>query len=63
MQGIQNWPVFSLMMVLHCIIGSVAALVARRKGLNFGLWLVLGWIGGTVALIAACLAKGEKGNW
>jgi hypothetical protein len=40
--------------VLHCTIGFAAALVAQRRGLPFRKWLVMGLVGGTVALIAAC---------
>jgi Na+-transporting NADH:ubiquinone oxidoreductase subunit NqrE len=39
---------------LHCAIGLAAALVAQRRGLPFRKWLVIGLIGGTAALIAAC---------
>jgi len=35
--------------------GAIAALVAQRKGLNFCLWLILGLIGGTAALVAALI--------
>jgi hypothetical protein len=35
--------------------GAIAALVARRKRLNFRLWLILGLIGGTAALVAALI--------
>lgn len=48
---------FSFLMLLHCIIGAIAALVAQRKGLSFSRWLVWGLIGGTIALITALLAK------
>jgi hypothetical protein len=39
--------------LLHFTIGGVAALVAKRKGRNLGVWLPLGLIAGTPALIAA----------
>ena len=45
------------LMVLHLIIGGIAATVAFRKGRNLGLWIVVGAIGGTPALIAALLLK------
>ncbi|HBS71432.1 MAG TPA: hypothetical protein DEP38_26610 [Cyanobacteria bacterium UBA9226] len=46
-----------LLLGLHCLIGITAAIVARKKGLNFQLWLILGLIGGTVALVAALLKR------
>lgn len=55
MLTIDNWPLFYFLMVLHCVIGTAAALVAKRRGLNFRLWLGLGLLGGTLALIAASL--------
>ena len=44
-----------LLLGLHGIIGITAAMIARKKGLNFQLWLILGLIGGTVALVAVLL--------
>lgn len=38
---------------LHCAIGVIAALVARRKGYSFQRWLGLGLIGGTPTLFLA----------
>lgn len=45
-------PILSLLFGLHCVIGIIAAIIAQNKGLNFRRWLILGLIGGTVALIA-----------
>ena len=42
-----------LLMLLHCLIGLSAAIVADQKGYPFTLWLIIGLIGGTIALIAA----------
>jgi hypothetical protein len=42
--------------------GAIAALVARRKGLNFRLWLILALIGGTAALVAALITKPNDQN-
>lgn len=39
--------------IVHCLIGTVAAIVAAQKGYSLGKWLVMGWIGGTPALIVA----------
>ena len=39
------------------IIGGIAAMVAYGKGRNLGLWVAIGAIGGTPALIAALLLK------
>jgi hypothetical protein len=38
---------------LHCIIGVIAAIVAKQKGYEFRVWLPMGLIAGTPALIAA----------
>lgn len=43
----------TVMMLLHCIIGLVAARMAYRKGADLGLWLIWGMIGGTLSLITA----------
>jgi hypothetical protein len=51
-----------LLLGLHCIMGAIASLVARRKGLNFRLWLILGLIGGTAALVAALITKPNDQN-
>jgi hypothetical protein len=45
--------------VLHCAIGIVAAFVAQRKGRQLGIWLPIGLIAGTPALIAAWRLKPE----
>lgn len=45
------------LMVLHLIIGGIAAAVAFRKGRNLGLWIAIGAIGGTPSLIAALLLE------
>lgn len=42
--------VFALML-LHCLIGLVTAIVADSKGYSFALWLGIGLIGGTIGLI------------
>jgi hypothetical protein len=47
------WPIVIGAGLLHCAIGVVAALVAKRKGRNWGFWLPVGLIAGTPALIAA----------
>lgn len=55
-------PIVYLMLNLHCLIGGVAAVIARRQGRSLALWLILGLIGGTVALIAVLLMKEKKAN-
>lgn len=42
-----------LLLNLHLAIGTVAAFTAYRKGRKLSRWLVIGWIGGTPALIVA----------
>jgi len=41
------------LMLLHCLVGLVAAMVAQRKGYDLGRWLVAGVVGGTPVLILA----------
>jgi hypothetical protein len=45
------------MMVLHCIIGTLAAFLAKRKGFNFKWWLAIGLIGGTFAFVSAWILQ------
>lgn len=47
-------------MLLHCIIGLVAAQVAFRKGYDLGLWVLWGTLGGTIALLDA-LRRPDRG--
>jgi hypothetical protein len=55
-------PILYLMLNLHCLIGGIAAVIARRQGRNLGVWLIIGLIGGTFALIAVLLIKDKKPN-
>lgn len=55
-----NVALIVFLMLLHLAVGTAAGLVAKRKGKNFPIWLVFGWIGGTFALIAAFLVPGEE---
>ncbi|MDB9525969.1 hypothetical protein PN498_08225 [Oscillatoria sp. CS-180] len=50
----------TVMMLLHCLIGLLAAQIAHRRGADLGLWLVWGTIGGTVALITALRLSPRK---
>ncbi len=40
-------------LVLHCLIGALAAAIAGRKGYGQWRWILIGQVGGTLALIAA----------
>jgi hypothetical protein len=53
-------PLLYILLNLHCLIGGIAATIAYRKGRKLTTWLVLGLIGGTVALVAALLLKSNK---
>ncbi|HAZ49625.1 MAG TPA: hypothetical protein DDW76_05685 [Cyanobacteria bacterium UBA11369] len=46
-----------LMLSLHCVIGAIAAIIAQNKGRSLNLWLPLGLVVGTPALIVALLIK------
>lgn len=42
-----------VMMLVHCLIGLVAAQLAYRRGADLGTWLVWGMVGGTLSLATA----------
>jgi hypothetical protein len=46
-----------LLLGVHCLNGVIATIVAQSKGRNLSQWLILGLIGGTVALVAAIALK------
>lgn len=52
-----NWGLVLLLLFLHCLMGGVAALVARQKGYNYSRWLMIGLIGGTPAFAIALWLK------
>jgi hypothetical protein len=60
MLATDNLPLIIFLAVLHCVVGTAAGLVAKRKGRNFPLWLGFGLIGGTFALIAAFLVPSQE---
>lgn len=43
----------AMMMLLHCLIGLIAAKIAYRKGAELSGWFVWGMVGGTLSLIMA----------
>lgn len=55
-------PVIVVLLTLHCIIGVVAALIARRKQRNFAIWLPLGLLGGTPVFIIALRLPPQTSN-
>lgn len=48
---------YLILLILHTVMGGMAAIAAHQKGLNLKRWIIFGIIGGTPALIAALLAK------
>ncbi|WP_330203715.1 hypothetical protein [Cyanobacterium sp. Dongsha4] len=48
------------LMLLHCIIGLSAGIVADIKGYSFPLWLGIGTIAGTFGLIASLTLKNQN---
>lgn len=48
------------LMLLHCLIGLTAGIVADTKGYFFPLWLFIGIIGGTFGLIASLTLKSKN---
>ena len=49
-----------ILLSLHCLIGGIAAIIAQQKGYRLGTWLILGLVGGTVALIVALWMKTKE---
>jgi hypothetical protein len=47
------------LILLHCVIGLSAGIIADTKGYSFPVWLFIGEIGGTVALIASIALKSK----
>ncbi|MEB3292431.1 MAG: hypothetical protein VKJ24_04665 [Synechococcales bacterium] len=58
--GIPWYIAASWMGLLHMAIGTIAALIAQRKGRNLKNWLAIGWIAGTPAVIYALWLKIEE---
>lgn len=51
-----NLPIWPMMIgagMLHLTIGAIAARIAHRKGRDLAIWLPIGLLAGTPALIAA----------
>lgn len=48
------------LILLHCLIGLTAAIVADSKGYSFLIWLGIGAIAGTFALIASLTLKRQS---
>lgn len=57
-------PALFALLFFHCLIGGIAALVAKQKGYNFWLWLTIGIIGGTFAFVGILVMddKNEKAD-
>ncbi|MGK7873343.1 MAG: hypothetical protein AB4426_08520 [Xenococcaceae cyanobacterium] len=49
-----------LLFSAHCLIGVIAAVVAQQKGYSLGRWIILGLMGGTVALVFALWMKSKQ---
>lgn len=49
------------LMLLHCLIGLSAAIVADNKGYSFLFWLGIGTLAGTFGLIASLILKNKTG--
>ena len=53
-------PALYSLLFFHCLIGGIAALVAKQKGYNFWLWLTLGFIGGTFAFVIIIVMNNKE---
>jgi hypothetical protein len=47
-------------MIVHCLVGISAALLAKSKGYQFNHWIIGSLIGGSFALILAAVAHNQK---
>jgi hypothetical protein len=50
-------PTLYFVLAVHCLTGSIAAIIAQSKGRNLTNWLAIGLLGGTAALIASIVIK------
>ncbi len=57
-----NWGLVLILSFLHCLMGSVAALIARQKGYRYRRWLILGLIGGTPIFAVALWLKPQTSS-
>jgi hypothetical protein len=55
-------PTIYLLLSFHCLMGCLAAVVAQSKGYVLERWLVIGLIGGTVALVGAIALKPQRAD-
>ncbi|WP_346291843.1 hypothetical protein [Sphaerothrix gracilis] len=55
-----NQALLYTLLLLHCLMGLIAALIAQRKRLNFSTWFVWGAVGGTLAFFMALNARHEE---
>ncbi|MDJ0519415.1 MAG: hypothetical protein QNJ74_25225 [Trichodesmium sp. MO_231.B1] len=55
-----HWQLFWILMILHCLIGTAAAFVAKSRARNFNIWLGWGLLGGTIALITVFLMPAKN---
>ena len=53
-------PAIYPLLFFHCLMGGIAALVAKQKGYNYWLWLILGFIGGTFTFIGIIVMKDKE---
>lgn len=51
-----------VILLLWCVFAAVSATVAGRKGYNPGLWLVLGFLFGLVAVIVVAVLPDKSGG-
>ncbi|MEB3280633.1 MAG: hypothetical protein VKK42_17105 [Lyngbya sp.] len=45
------------LLFFHCLMGGIAALIAKQKGRRFNRWLIIGLIGGTPVFFTALWIK------
>ena len=60
MLSLSTDPAFYSLLFFHCLIGGIGALVAKQKGYNYWLWLLIGFIGGTFAFMGIIFMKDKN---
>jgi hypothetical protein len=53
-------PAIATAATLHCLMGSIAAIVAHRKGRKLSVWVPVGLVAGTPALVVALLIRRQN---
>jgi hypothetical protein len=50
-------PLLYGLAALHCLNGTIGALIAQRRGYAFRRWFLWGLLGGSITIVCALIAK------